>query len=91
MTKTEAIAIISAALPALDDEGAAKLAAVAQSLARTQASASETLRALTPEELAGIERSKEDFEAGRTYTMSEARALSDVFLQELRAKYPNAP
>ena len=43
------------------------------------------------EALALIEQAKADFTASRTYTIEQARALSDAFIAGLRAKYPTAP
>ncbi len=40
---------------------------------------------LTPEEANALERSKEDFKAGRTRSRAEAEAATDAFLQGLRA------
>jgi hypothetical protein len=78
MTRTEALAKIQAALPALADEQVDALAEMVAAWAETR----EPLD-LTPEELAGIERSREDFKDGRTYTSAEARALTKTFLAEL--------
>jgi hypothetical protein len=39
---------------------------------------------LTAEERAAIERAREDFAAGRTYSISEARALTARYLAKLR-------
>ncbi len=83
MTRSEALAIIEAALPALDDARVEKLAEMARALAEPQP----VLRKLTAEELALIEQSKEDFRLGRTLTMEEARAGTDAFLKQLEAKY----
>ncbi|MGQ0673512.1 MAG: hypothetical protein ACT4N2_11655 [Hyphomicrobium sp.] len=80
MKRNEAIAIIHAALPSLDDEGASVLAEVAQSLV------SESVPfELTAEERAGVVQSIEDFKAGRTYSAAEARAATDAFLKRLSA------
>ena len=54
------------------------------------ASLGDGIRELTPRELALIDQSKEDFKAGRTHSLDEARAHSDAFLKTLRAKYPAA-
>ena len=91
MIRTQALAIIEATLPTLDDADASKLAEIAQSLAHARLGEPMQQRRWTDEELAGIERSKADFAAGRTYTPDEARALSDAFLLKLRSKYPDAP
>ena len=84
MTRTEAIAIITAALPKLDDARVAEVAELVQAAAEPDT----PFRDLTDEERAGLARAKEDFAAGRTYSVAEARALSDEFLAEIRAKYP---
>ena len=70
MTRTEAIAIITATLPALDEAQVAKLAELAQSLAKPAA------LKLTDEDRAGIARAREDFATGRTYSSGEARAMT---------------
>ena len=84
MTRIEAIAIITATLPMLDDASVTDLAHIVQA-------STFVLRDLTDEERAGIERSKEDFKVGRTYSIAEARTMTDDFLKTLRAKYPTAP
>jgi hypothetical protein len=85
MTRNEAIAKIHASLPALADEQVDALAEMVQAWAETR----EPLD-LTPEELAGIERSREDFKHGRTYTSAEARALTEAFLAELEGAKTSA-
>ncbi len=85
MTRTEALAKIQASLPALADEQVDALAQMAAAWAEPSAPLD-----LTPEELAGIERSKEDFKHGRTYTSAEARALTDAFLVELESAKTSA-
>ena len=80
MTRTEAMAIITATLPALDDERVATVAEMVQSLTQPVVSLE-----LTDEERAAIERSKDDFKAGRTYSLAEARARTDAFLAQLGA------
>jgi hypothetical protein len=87
MTRTEAIARINAQLSSLDDERVLAVADIVEDIAATD----DQLRPLTPRELALIEQSREDFKAGRTLTIDEARALSDQFIDSLRQKYPNAP
>ena len=79
MTRTEAIAIINAALPVLDETQATKLAELAQVLVRTTVAG-----LLTDEDRAGIVRAGEDFQAGRTHSSSEARAMTADFLAKLR-------
>ena len=86
MTRTEAISVIADKLASLNDEGVLSLAEHAEDLADASA-----VRPLTEHELTLIEQAKGDFAAGRTYTMEEARALSDAFIAGLRTKYPTAP
>jgi hypothetical protein len=86
MTRKEAIAIIEQMLPSLDDEAAMALAEMAQSLAQSSVPSPDepfVMRKLTDEELRLIEQSKEDFRQGRTYSLSEARAMTDAFLAKL--------
>ena len=80
MTRTEAIAIITATLPSLDEQQAAALAQVAQEMVRP------VLVPLSPseDERAGVERACEDFKAGRTHSSSEARAMTATFLAKRR-------
>lgn len=85
MTRTEAIAIINAKLPALDDEHVATVAEIVQSLTQPVAPLE-----LTDDELAAIERSGQDFKAGRTYSLAEARARSDAFVARLGAPKSSA-
>lgn len=77
MTRTEAIELITATLPSLDEEQAMELAEVARSMV----SAPVPLK-LTDEELAGIECGREDFRMDRTLSSSEIR----VYLADLAAK-----
>jgi len=86
MTRTEAIAAITQALPSLDDEQAAKLAEVAQAMFPARLPL-----ALTAEERAGIERAREDFKHGRTHSSSEARALSAAMAAKRRDTLVSAP
>jgi hypothetical protein len=78
MTRTEAIAIINAKLPALDDDGVAAVAEIVEQMTQEPVHLD-----LTDEELAAIERSREDFKAGRTYSSAEARAITSAFLAKL--------
>jgi len=80
MTRTEAIAIITATLPALDEAQATKLAELAQSLAQSPPKLN-----LTDEDLAGIARAREDFATGRTHSSADARAMTAEFLAKRRA------
>lgn len=79
MTRNEAIAIIHSRLTSLDDGGVLKVADLIEELVAND----DLPRALEPEELAAIERSREDFRAGRTYSSDEARTLTDDFLEKL--------
>ena len=76
MTRAEAITLITSKLAALDDEGVLAVADMVQSMDVDD----DLPRELTAEELALIERSKEDFKAGRTYSLEEARAMTDDYL-----------
>ncbi len=80
MTRSQAIAIIKETLASLDDEGVEAVAEFVQSMGRPL-----DVGQLTPEELAGIERSKADFREGRTYSLEEARALSDAMVAQRRS------
>ena len=80
MTRTEAIATITAKLASLDDE---RLRAVAEIV--DDVAADEAFRPLTARELELLEQSKADFAAGRTLTLAEARARTDAALAERRA------
>ncbi len=85
MTRAEAIATINAKLSTLDDDGVMAVASIVEDLAAE----SELPRELTDRELALIEQSREDFKAGRTYTVAESRAYIDEALarrREQRAK-----
>ena len=79
MTRTEAIAAITEALPSLNDEQAAKLAEVAQAMLPANLPL-----ALTADERASIERAREDFKYGRTHSSREARALSAAIAAKRR-------
>jgi hypothetical protein len=85
MTRSEAIAIITATLPALNEGQAATLAELAQTLAQSPVALS-----LTDEDRDGIARAREDFRAGRTHSSSEARAMTAAFLAKLRGASPAA-
>ena len=77
MTRMQTIELITAKLATLDDE---RLQAVAQMISSLDEEESVLPRELTPRELALIEQSREDFKAGRTLTLEEARARTDEFL-----------
>jgi len=85
MTRSEAIAIITATLPALDEAQAATLAELAQTLVQSPVALS-----LTDEDRDGIARAREDFKAGRTHSSSEARAMTAAFFAKLRGASPSA-
>ena len=76
MNRNQAIDVINAHLSSLDDERVQTIAKIVQSMAAPD----DLPRALTARELALIEQSKEDFKAGRVYSVEEARALTDQFL-----------
>ena len=86
MTRTEAIAIITATLPKLDDARVADLAKLVQAAAEPAT----PFRDLTGEERAGLASAAEDFKAGRTYTPEQYRAEMDDFMARMQAKYPSA-
>lgn len=82
MIRTEAIAIITANLPNLDD------AAVTELAEHVKASTTPfMLRDLTDDELAAIERSRQDFKAGRTSSADEYRDEMHAFMATLEAKH----
>lgn len=74
MTRDQAIAIINETLPSLDDEQVQAVADIAKSMAADD----ELPREMTARELALIEQAKEDFKAGRTYTLDEMDAYLDA-------------
>jgi hypothetical protein len=53
-------------------------------IAASQAAVPSRPLQLTAEERAAVERAREDFAAGRTYSISEARALTAQYLAKLR-------
>ena len=83
MTRTEAIATITAKLGALDDERLQALVDIVDDIA-----ANEALRPLTARELALLDQSKADFKEGRTLSLDEARARTDAYLAERRPLRP---
>ncbi|MEQ1697615.1 MAG: hypothetical protein ABL901_17410 [Hyphomicrobiaceae bacterium] len=85
MTRLEAIAAINAKLAALDDARVLTVAEMIDDIATATATA--TVRPLTARELALLEQSKEDFAAGRTYSVEDVRAHSDALIQALRDKH----
>jgi hypothetical protein len=83
MTRTEAIATITAKLSALDDERLQAVVEIVDDIA-----ANEALRPLTARELALLDQSKADFKEGRTLSLDEARARTDAYLAERRPLRP---
>ena len=81
MTRTEAIATITAKLASLDDESVKTVADFVKNVVASNG----LPRALTDRELALIEQFKEDFRTGRTLSSAEARARTDAFLAQRRA------
>ena len=86
MTRTEAIAILTATLPKLDDARVADVAEFAQAAAEP----TEPFRDLTGEERAGLASAAEDFKTGRTYTPEQYRAEMDDFMARMQAKSQRA-
>jgi len=82
MTRAEAIALIAAKLASLDDERIMTVADIVQDLAESTAMP----LALTNEERAAVELSKEDFKAGRVYSGDQYHAEMTTFLAALKAK-----
>ncbi len=80
MTRAEAIAAINAKLSSLDDDAVLAVASIVEDIAGD----GDLPRALTARELALIEQSKEDFKAGRTFTVAESRAYIDEALARRR-------
>jgi hypothetical protein len=83
MTRTQSISVIQETLASLDDAEVATVAEIVQTMA-----APFKFRDLTPDELAGIERSRADFRAGRTVSRQDYNDEMDAFMQRLKAKYP---
>jgi hypothetical protein len=83
MTRTEAIAMITARLAALDDDHVMTVADIVEDMANP----TEPTLDLTDAERAGIERSKEDFKAGRTYSDDRYRAEINAFMAEMQSKH----
>ncbi len=84
MNRTEAIAIITAKLASLDDERLMTVVDIVQEMAEPAAAPLD----LTDEERAAIERSKEDFKAGRTYSSDQYHAEMTTFMAALKSKHP---
>jgi len=79
MTRAEAVALITWELETLNDERVLKLAEIVHEMA---AGAGGLTRELSPAELELLEQSKEDFKAGRTYSLDEM----DAYLDEAAAQ-----
>jgi hypothetical protein len=84
MTRTQAIAIITEKLASLDDEGVKAVADIVQDMVEPSATSLD----LTDAERAAIERSKEDFKVGRTYSNDEYHAEMTTFMSDLKSKHP---
>ncbi len=84
MTRTQAIAIIAEKLASLDDERVMVVADIVQDMAEPSAVALD----LTDDERAAVERSKEDFKEGRTYTNDEYHADMATFMAGIKTKHP---
>ena len=84
MTRTQAIAIITEKLASLDDERVMAVADIVQDMAEPSTVALD----LTDAERAAIERSKEDFKTGRTYSNDEYHADMATFMADLKSKHP---
>ena len=82
LTRTEAIAAINAHLSKLDDEELELFADAIQGLVDDA-----PIRELTPEEMALVEQSKEDFRLGRTLIEEEYRIEMEAFMAAMRARH----
>jgi hypothetical protein len=78
MTRSQALAIITAKLASLDDEHVMTVAEIVQSID----AGDELPRDLTDHERTLIQQAKEDFRAGRSFSLDEARALTDQVLSK---------
>jgi hypothetical protein len=76
MTRAQALALINAKLASLDDEHVMTVAEIVESID----AADELPRELTARERALVDQAKEDFRAGRSFSLDEARTLTDQFL-----------
>ena len=79
MTRAEAIKTIAANLSRLGEDELSTLVDVTTSWVQPE----QAFR-LTDVERAGVERSREDFKAGRTLTLDEAEARTDAYLAARR-------
>ncbi len=86
MTGAETIARINAKLQDFDDEAVQAVVDLVQEIGK----AGKLPRRFTDRERELIEQSKADFREGQTYSLEEAKARSNAFLEALRVKYPNA-
>ena len=84
MTRTEAIAIITAKLADLDDERVLTVAGIVRSMQED----GKPLRHLSAREHALLDHSKADFAAGRTMSLEESKAFIDARLE--RARVPKS-
>jgi hypothetical protein len=78
MTKTQALSYIRSTFASLDEGSAAELADFAASLVQPAVPLK-----LTTKDRAGIQKSREDFKMGRTYTSAQARLITQKFLKAL--------
>ena len=78
MTRTEAIAIITAKLANLDDERVQTVAGIVQSMQDD----GKPFRKLSARELTLLEDSKADFSAGRSYSVEDSIAFVDQSLAQ---------
>jgi hypothetical protein len=76
MTRAQALAIITAKLASLDDERVMTVAEIVRSIDAGH----ELPRQLTDHELTLIQQAKEDFKAGRSCSLDEARVATDRIL-----------
>ena len=81
MTRTEALATITAQLAKLDDT---RITAVAEMVTEI-ADQTGQVRPLTPRELALVAQSKDDFANGRTSTLEQSEAFVEAELGRRRA------
>ena len=86
MTRSEAIAVIVASLPRLDDASVSDLAELVQSSMQE----TDPPLSVSEETRAAIQRSKEDFKAGRVVLPNEYKLRMDAFMADLEAKYPTS-
>jgi hypothetical protein len=84
MTRIEAIAIITAKLASFDDERVMTVADIVQDMADPTMVAFD----FTDAERTAIERSKEDFNTGRTYSSDQYHTEMTAFMADLKSKYP---